>query len=363
MLGAAVEAVFPRGAALGVSRYLNRAYRYRALAPEASFAEAIRAAKPSFVIPCDDRAVALLLRLDEFTPLIERSLGPRASSRLLLTRAPAIAAAREEGITAPLTVAVNSPGALSDALHQVGLPCVMKSDFSWGGSGVRFVCSTAEAKRAFVALQGPPSRLRSLMRVLRRHDLHFLEAARNPVKATVNLQALVAGMPATTVFAARDGIVLAAQHMDVLTWQGDTGPASVMRRVQDSVMAAAAEKIAARFRLSGLHGLDFVRDASGAPHLIEVNPRATQICHLPLDSDLPAALLGVPARPAATDLRQIGLFPQAFAAGEVGRGVYLDIPWDDPKLLRAQCGDALPEAAGLEGIAEFSRAPLVRNPR
>ena len=128
-------------------------------------------------------------------------------------------------------------------------------------------------------------------------------------------------------------------------------------------MDAAAAKIAAHFGLNGLHGLDFVRDGDGVPHLIEVNPRATQICHLPLDGDLPAALLGVPARPAATDLQQIALFPQVLAAGEVGRQVYRDIPWDDPKLLRAQCGEALPEAAGLEAIAEFSRAHLVRNPR
>ncbi len=363
MLGAAVEAVFPRRAPIGVSRYLDHAHRYRALAPEASLTKAIRAAKPSFVIPCDDRAVALLLGLDEFAPLVERSLGPRNANRLLLTRAPAIAAAREQGITAPLTVAVENLDALSDALHQVGLPCVMKSDFSWGGSGVRFVCSTAEAERAFRALQGPPWRMRSLLRVVRRQDLHFLAAARHPVKATVNLQALIAGKPATTVFAACDGKVLAAQHMDVVTWQGDTGPASIMRRVQDLAMAAAAEKIAARFKLNGLHGLDFVRDGEGVPHLIEVNPRATQICHLPLDGDLPAALLGVPARPAATDLRQIALFPQLLAAEVVDRGVYRDIPWDDPKLLRAQCGVALPEAAGLEAIAEFSREALVRNPR
>jgi hypothetical protein len=363
MLGAAVEAVFPRGAALGVSRYLDRAHRYRPLAPEASLTEAIRTAEPDFVIPCDDRAVALLLRLDDFALLIERSLGPRAANRLLMTRAPAIAAAQAEGIIAPLTVAVASLDALPDALHQAGLPCVMKSDFSWGGSGVKFVCSMAEAERAFVTLQGPPSRLRSLVRVVRRQDLHFLEIALNPVKTTVNVQALVPGKPATTVFAARDGQVLAAQHMDVLSWEGNTGPASVMRRVQDLVMDAAAVKIAARFRLNGLHGLDFVRDDEGVPHLIEVNPRAAQICHLPLDGDLPAALLGVPARPAVTDLSQIALFPQVLTAGEVGRGVYRDIPWDDPKLLRAQCDKALFDAAGLETIAEFSRAPLVRNLR
>ena len=64
-----------------------------------------------------------------------------------------------------------------------------------------------------------------------------------------------------------------------------------------------ARRIAARFGLSGLQGLDFVRDEEGLPHLIEINPRATQICHLALGSDLPAALLGVPPRSAATTKR------------------------------------------------------------
>lgn len=363
VLGAHVAAVFPRGAAMGFSRYLDAAYRYRALAPQPSLAAAISDFKPSCVIPCDDRAVALLLALGDFTPLIEASLGPIANYRLLTRRADSIAAAREEGIPAPLTLAVDCLAQLPEALHRIGLPCVMKSDFSWGGAGVKFVCSMAEAARAFVALQGPPSRLRSLVRAVRRRDLHFLDAAFNPTPATVNLQAMVPGNPATTVFAAKDGKVLAAQHMDVLSWAGDTGPASLMGRIYDPVMEDAAAKIAARFGLNGLQGLDFVRDAAGVPHLIEINPRATQICHLSLDCDLPAALLGVPARPEATERRKIALFPQLLAQGETGGGVYRDIPWDDPWVLRAQCGDALPEAASLETIAEFVRSaghPAVR---
>lgn len=353
-LGAEVEAVFPRGHALGVSRYVDRGYRYRALAAEASLARALHASEPDFLVCCDDRAIALLTELTEFASLFERALGPRESYRRLLARAPSIAAAREEGLAAPLTLAVDSRAALPEALHEVGLPCVMKTDSSWGGAGVKFVCSTAEAERAFIKLQGPPSRLRSLVRAVKRHDLHFLDAAFRPLKATVNVQALVAGKPATSVFAAKDGKVFAAQHMDVVAWQGDTGPAKVMARVDDPRMDEAAAKIAARFRLSGLHGLDFVRDGDGVPHLIEVNPRATQICHLPLDGDLAAALLEVPARPAVTDLKRIALFPQLLTS-ETPPQVYRDIPWDDPKVLRDLSGEALPEAADLEAIAQFDR--------
>jgi hypothetical protein len=359
VLGAKVEAVFPREAPIAVSRYLDRGYRYRPLAREISLSDALRASQPDFVIPCDDRAVALLASLTEFAPQLECVLGPLAGYGVLMARAPSMAVAREEGITAPLTCAVDSLAALPDALHQIGLPCVMKADFSWGGAGVKFVCSAEEATRAFAKLQGPPSRLRSLVRVLKRRDLHFLDAALNPVKSVVNLQAFVQGKPATSVFAAKDGKVLAAQHMDVVTWQGDAGPATVMARVFDPVMDDAVAKIAAHFRLSGLHGLDFVRDAAGVPHLIEVNPRATQICHLPLDADLPAALLGVEARLPVTDRKQIALFPQLLQAGELPPQVFRDIPWDDPRVLRLQSGNSLPEAANLEAIAEFDR-PMSR---
>jgi hypothetical protein len=355
ILGAKVEAVFPREAPIAVSRYLDRGYRYRPLAREESLSEALRSAEPDFVIPCDDRAAALLSDLTAFAPLLERSLGPLAAYRVLMARAPSMAAARQEGITAPLTRSVSGLADLTEALQEIGLPCVMKTDFSWGGAGVKFVSSLKEAEKAFAKLQGPPSRLRSLVRVVRRKDLHFLEAARNPAAATVNLQALVPGKPATSVFAAKDGKVLAAQHMDVVSWRGDAGPATVMARVCDTVMDEAAARIAALFHLSGLHGLDFMRDAAGFPHLIEINPRATQICHLPLDADLPAAMLGIEPRLPVTDQKRIALFPQLLSAGDLPPQVFRDIPWDDPRVLRLQSGDALPEAAELEAIAQFDR--------
>lgn len=354
-LGAQVEAVFPRGHVLSACRYLDRGYRYRALEGAASITETIAAAKPDHIIPCDDRALLLLLQLKQFAPLLERSLGPLEGYEILTARAPSIAAAREDGIAAPLTLAIPNQEALPRVLAEVGLPCVIKADGSWGGGGVKFVCTQADAERAFAELEGPPSRLRSLYRMMRRKDLHFFAQAKNPERAAVCAQALITGKPATTVFAAEEGRVLAAMHMDVLSWAGETGPASLMSRIECPAMDEAAAKIAARFRLNGLHGLDFMRDKDGVPYLIEVNPRATQICHLPLSADLPAALLGLLPRDPVTMSRRIALFPQLLSAGELAREVYRDIPWDDPGVLRAAAGDHLPEALGLEHIAEFVR--------
>ena len=352
VLGARVEAVAPRGHVLGVSRYPDRVHRYHPLKPLASFAAAIQAAEPDFVIPCDDRALGLLLALPELEPLLRHSIGPLESYEVLMSRSASIAAAREEGIAAPLTLAVPDSSALADALARVGLPCVMKSDASWGGGGVKQVHSKEEAEHAYATLKGPPPRLRSLARAVLRKDLHFLAEALTPRAARVNVQAFIPGKPATSVFAARDGAVLASLHMDVIDWDGATGPAKRLQRVDCPRMEDAARKIAARFGLSGLQGLDFVRDEAGVPHLIEINPRATQICHLVLGPDLPAALLGMAPRPALTTRSQIALFPQLLAAERAGPAVYEDIPWDDPAVLRALAGDDA--LHGLEAIAEFA---------
>ncbi len=365
-LGAAVAAVFPRGHMLGFSRYLGAAYRYRPLDGANSVAAALRAAEPDWVVPCDDRALTLLLSLTSFTGLLERSLGPLEAYGVLLARAPSIAAARLLGITAPLTLAVPGRSALPQALREVGLPCVMKTDASWGGEGVRFVSNLAEAEDAFAALQGPPSRWRSLVRTILRKDIHFLAAARHPLPAQVNVQALVSGTPATSAFVARNGEVLGALHMDVVSWKGSTGPASLMSRLRSAAMDEAAKKIAARFRLNGLHGLDFMRDREGVPHLIEINPRATQICHLPLEADLPACLIGAAERPPVTSARQIALFPQLLTAESLPNTIYRDIPWDDPGMLGASAGDAMAVAPDLAFLEQFGRPgerpPVFRRP-
>lgn len=355
ILGAEVEAVSPRHHILRLSRYLKHSYTYRPLSPLKSFEAALHAAEPDLVIPCDDRALHLLLQLTGFRPLLERSLGALENYPVLMGRAPSMIAAREEGIAAPLTVAVGDAAALPAALAEVGLPCVMKADASWGGEGVKFVCSAEDARRAFRALQGPPARWRSLARIALREDLHHLHQVMRPQTAAVCVQALIPGKPATSVFATRNGEVLAALHMDVAGWSGDTGPANLMQRVDDPAMETAARKVAARFRLNGLQGLDYVRDKQGVAHLIEINPRATQICHLALGPDLPAALLGVPPRPPVTTARQIALFPQLLTAGERSSFVYQDVPWDDPAVLSAASGELLPEAEVLDLIPQFER--------
>ncbi len=342
--GCSVEAVFPRGHVLGVSRYLGRTHIYHPLRPHSSFAAAITASSPDLVIPCDDRAVSHLLSIQaaapELSALLALSLGKIESYPLMMARGRAVAIAQAEGISTPLTATAANEGELARALEVVGLPAVLKADGSWGGDGVAVARTHEEADRIFRRLAGPPSRPRSLVRAVLRQDLHFLHEALAPKAAVVEVQQFIAGGAATSAFACRDGKVLASIHMDVVESRGPTGPASLIRRTDCSRMDEAARRIACRFALNGLHGLDFIRDQHGVPHLIEINPRATQICHLALGAghDLPSALLGLPPRPIAVDKSLIALFPQAWLRGghaPDARAAYLDVPWDDPAVLSA----------------------------
>jgi hypothetical protein len=354
-LGCSVEAVFPRGHVLGVSRHVGRAHIYRPLRPHSSFTAAIAAAEPDLIVPCDDRAVSHLLSIGayapEVTPLLVRSMGRLESYPEMMARGRAIAVAQEEGISAPLTVAVANEYEFWRALERVRLPAVLKADGSWGGEGVAVVRTREEAGGVFRRFANPPSRLRCLARALMRKDAHFIQAALDPKVASLQVQQFIRGKPATSAFACRDGEVLAGIHMDVVESRGTTGPASRIGRTDCGRMDEAARRIARRLGLSGLHGLDFIRDESGIPHLIEINPRATQICHLALGAghDLPSALLGKPPRPLATDKPLITLFPQAWSSGRLSADAltaYLDVPWDDPAVVSAviDSGFTLPKA-------------------
>ena len=271
-----VEVLAPAGTPAWASRSVHAGHAYSAFAPLESFKVAIAHAAPDLVIPCDDRACAHLialhaqataLRNPDVVGLIARSLGAPRNYETLTTRPAFIAAAAALGIAVPRTRAVANEAELETALAEIGLPLVVKSDGSWGGDGVAIAYSREEARALFRRLSHPLSPVRSVLRALRRRDAHHLVAALAPVRSRLAVQALVMGRPATTTFAAWEGALLAAIHLDVAVVTGETGPASVVRRIHDPAMERAARSLARRFELSGLHGLDFIRDASGTVHL------------------------------------------------------------------------------------------------
>src|SRR5208282_2337045 len=102
-------------------------------------------------------------------------------------------------------------------------------------------------------------------------------------RSVVNAQEYVNGREATGAVACWNGAVLANLNFEVLNKRDSAGPSSVVRLIDNPEMSAAAEKMVRRLNLSGLHGFDYMLETqTGAAHLIEMNPRATQVGHLNL---------------------------------------------------------------------------------
>jgi ATP-grasp domain len=356
-LGCRVDVLCPRGHPVTHVRAASRLHRHDVLRPLRALRAALLAAKPDLVIPCDDEAAVLLQQLharcDEAEPddralsaLIRRSLGSPAACLLATSRGSLLALAAELGIRVPHTSPVATPQALDDWLARRPLPAVIKIDGSWGGRGVAITHSHDEAQGAFARLSARPTLRNALVRALLDRDLAPLRSALRHDAPPVTLQDHVSGHPANRAVACWHGEVLAGTSVLALRTQQATGPATVVRVIDNAEMEEAVRRLVRRLGLSGLWGVDFVIEAAtGAAYLIEVNPRATPITHLALGPghDLPAALLAAlggpnghaPREPIGRDV--IALFPgewQRDAASEHLHRAHHDIPWAEPALVR-----------------------------
>jgi hypothetical protein len=356
--GCCVDAVCPSGHPLGRISAVRQTHAYRGLVPLKSFAEAIAATKPDFIVPGDDLATSHLHHLydrerkrgtteQSVCELIERSLGASESFPVVYARTAFMDMAREEGIRAPKTEVISNINDLRKWVARVGLPTVLKANGTSGGVGVRVIDTLEEAERAFRDLQAPPLLARAAKRALVDHDKTLVLPSLLRRKYTVNAQAYVAGSEANSTIVCWNGAVLASLHFRVVNKCSAAGPSSVLRLIENPEMSSAIEKMARRLSLSGIHGFDFMLEANtGNAHLIEINPRATQVGHLALGPgrDLPAALYaavsGEPFHAAqkVTEGDTITLFPQEWmrdpASPFLALG-YHDVPWEEPELLRA----------------------------
>jgi hypothetical protein len=274
--------------------------------------------------------------------LIERSLGNMASYPGMLSRSGFMATAKSLGIRVPATRDISSAAELDEFISEWGCPLVVKADGTWGGDGVVVARTPDQARAALHRLGRTPSRLRSLARAVHRRDLHHLTAAVSPTAAKISAQQFVAGRSAASAFACWQGEVVAAIYYDVLVAEGETGPPNVIKRLDCPEMEAATRKIARHYGLSGIHGMDFLRDATGAVHLIEINPRATQGSTLAFGPgrDLPAALAAQleprSGMRASIPGDTVAIFPREWQRDPASpwlKSAHHDVPWDDPAVL------------------------------
>jgi carbamoylphosphate synthase large subunit len=349
--GFRVEAICPAHHPLLKTRAVAHAYRYRALAPLAALENAVRRARPSLIVPCDDRSASHLHELHarsdtaESAALIERSLGYPDGFDTAEQRCKVIDLAREIGVRAPEMVAVRAPEDLYAALVRVGLPAVVKVDGTWGGHGVFVVHTADEALRVFQRLQRPLSGASAIKRLLVDRDPYSLRPWLRGDRPLVNVQRFVAGRPANSAVFCWEGEVLASIAVEVLSSRSALSASTVVRVVDNREMIDTSTKLVRRLRLSGFCGFDFmIENGTGAAHLIEMNTRSTPISHLALGPgrDLVAAgatrLLGTAVPPApVTANDMIAFFPQAWQhdpQSTLLRDAYHDVPWEEPDLIR-----------------------------
>ena len=356
--GCRVEAVCPAGHPLRLTSVVGRTHRFNGLAPQWSLMKAITAMEPDLIVSGDDVATRYLHRLygrerargakgAEICALIERSFGRPESFPVVYQRATFMRLAEELGVRVPKTASIANVDALKRWTAEIGFPVVLKVDGSSGGEGVRIAHNFKEAEQAFHKLHAPPLLARAAKRALIDHDSTLVWPSLLRQHSVVNAQAFVEGRDATSTVACRDGEILGALHFEVLNKRYLAGPASVLRLIENREMTSAVETMVRRLGLSGIHGFDFVIDNhSGAAHLIEINPRSTQVGHITLGPgrDLPAALTaavtGGPVNPASrvTESDTIALFPQEWSRDPGSpylRSSHHDVPWEEPGLIRA----------------------------
>lgn len=324
----------------------------------AALTRLVREWQPHFVIPGDERALAVLHRLrDEglqggpeqrgLAAWIERSLGGFARPEVVLEKSRLVRFAAELGIAVPETRLARTAPELDQALGEISLPAFLKRDSSWGGAGVRAVASAAEAQRVLRELAAPPGWAGVARTVLRQQDLDYLRERLAFTPPGVTLQARAAGKPVNRAVACWEGQVLGGLTLETLHALPENGPSTVVRSVRHAGIEDAARRLVAALGLSGFIGFDFMLDpASGQAWLLEMNPRATPGAQLLLEdrpaiaARLRAAMAGRTAEDGAAAEeggRLFVLFPQELQRNPrspyLGHPAHL-VPWDEPRFLR-----------------------------
>jgi hypothetical protein len=348
--GCKVEAVCPPDHPFSFVDGISKIYPYRGLDSLQSLDEAIRASDPYLLVPCDDGVVWQLHQLHATKPelrsLIERSLGAPSGYEVLSGRAKLLQLAQELGVRVPRTKQIVADAELEDYFSAPGISGILKLDGTNGGKGVQVVHSVEEAKRAANSMLRPVTILTAIGRWLVIHDALALWSRSKGRQPGLVLQQFIVGRPANTMIVCQDGNVLAMVTVEVLCAQGSTGAAMAVRLIENEEIRSAASRIAHRLQLSGFHGLDFILESkSGDAYLIEMNPRCTQLGHLPIAGQ--GDLAGIFCRTFTNTNPQqqqrslcektIVFFPQAIMSNArfpYLQTSYVDVPWGEPRLVR-----------------------------
>ena len=336
------------------TRALHRFFPYDGFHPVESIASAITAFEPHLVIPACDRSVAHLHELyslsrsgnnkwRRFSEVIERSLGDPQSYASVSSRFQLLDIARNAGVRVPRMCQVDSVEEFEEWQEAEPYPWMLKANGTWGGGGVRTIQAEGEVNAAVAELCDLYRFRRALKRMVVNRDRFWLHSWWTRTRSSLIAQAYIPGRPANCSVVAWKGRILAGIAVEVVASNQPTGPASIVRLLENSEMITVAQRIASKLGLSGFFGLDFMIDEkSGDAYLIEMNPRVTPPSHLRLDAprDLAGALWSeltgepLPAHSPATSKNLVAYFPQSIEIKESTlQDCYVDVPVNEPELV------------------------------
>jgi hypothetical protein len=235
---------------------------------------------------------------------------------------------------------------------RIGYPVYIKTSFSWAGNGVRLCHDDAAVAAAMTTSAGPPGPIKARIRSVLNRDWFPTATARD-------VQAAISGQPAMYCAVAWRGRLLAGYAGIRRVTLSAQGPSTAVELKPHAEMARAAEIMIAGFGATGFFCFDFILEAgTGAAFLLECNARPNQVCHLGatvgVDLSLELAHVMIDEAQVKVPLTAVGeasisLFPQSWrqspeAVGE--SGVNMDVPWDDPELLRFMVDACWADAGG-----------------
>lgn len=347
-------------------RGIERCYSIRSWSVQRSLIDTIEATHPDYMVPTDDRAIwqlhALAASHPQYRELVIRSLGDATGFEIVRSRVSLLALAESFQIRTPRTVPLRS---LDDAVsygRAWSYPALVKRDGTSGGRGVTIVRTPKELVDAYCRLKRKDSALARLKRRIVDGDVHAFARPGGLFFQEICLQNFVTGTPANAMYACFQGEVLASLQVRTICAQHATGAALIAERINDPRIEDAGRKLAKALALSGFFGLDFLLEGGhGAPCLLEMNPRATQLGHLPLENPSAGGSLAETlwhawtgnrasqptVLPASAKLpRRIAFYPQALGLGvdnSLLNSVSLDRPDEEPELVRELSRVSWPE--------------------
>ncbi len=209
------------------------------------------------VIPTSDGDVALLRQYREhLDPTARVAIAREPALAIAVSKEQTLQAARSLGLRIPRWILLENAGDVTAALNEIGLPAVVKPETSWlenGQQGVRVSCQLVttpdEARRAVEELTAPGGK--------------------------VFFQQFLPGKREAVSFLYANGTI----HARFAQWAKRTNPPlggiSVLRQsiALPVDIGEQAEWLIREIDLEGYSEVEFRRDSTGHPYLMEINPR------------------------------------------------------------------------------------------